>query len=54
MSVSKSDVQTMASLVSRRSNCMKRRVGAVLVRENRVLASGYESLDDIGPIDDNR
>ncbi|KAF9486309.1 hypothetical protein BDN70DRAFT_794147 [Pholiota conissans] len=32
---------TMASLVSRRSNCMKRRVGAILVRENRVLASGY-------------
>ncbi|KAF9056313.1 cytidine deaminase-like protein [Panaeolus papilionaceus] len=32
---------TMASLASRRSNCMKRRVGAILVRENRVLATGY-------------
>ncbi|KAF4622966.1 hypothetical protein D9613_002238 [Agrocybe pediades] len=31
---------TLASLASRRSNCMKRRVGAVLVRENRVLATG--------------
>jgi dCMP deaminase len=33
--------QTLASLASRRSNCMKRRVGAVLVRQNRVLATGY-------------
>ena len=33
--------QTLASLASRRSNCMKRRVGAIIVRENRVLASGY-------------
>ncbi|KAF9469872.1 cytidine deaminase-like protein [Collybia nuda] len=32
---------TLASLASHRSNCMKRRVGAVLVRENRVLATGY-------------
>ncbi|KAF7307055.1 hypothetical protein MIND_00498600 [Mycena indigotica] len=32
---------TLASLASRRSNCMKRRVGAVLVRENRILATGY-------------
>ncbi|KAF5311839.1 hypothetical protein D9619_002849 [Psilocybe cf. subviscida] len=32
---------TLASLASRRSNCMKRRVGAIIVRENRVLASGY-------------
>ncbi|KAF8641073.1 hypothetical protein AX17_000717 [Amanita inopinata Kibby_2008] len=32
---------TLASLASRRSNCMKRRVGAVLVRDNRVLATGY-------------
>ncbi|EAU92806.2 dCMP deaminase [Coprinopsis cinerea okayama7 len=31
---------TLASLASRRSNCMKRRVGAVLVRENRVIATG--------------
>jgi dCMP deaminase len=33
--------QTLASLASKRSNCMKRRVGAVLVRENRILATGY-------------
>ncbi|TFK30914.1 hypothetical protein FA15DRAFT_580336 [Coprinopsis marcescibilis] len=32
---------TLASLASRRSNCMKRRVGAVLVRQNRVIATGY-------------
>ncbi|KAJ7808238.1 cytidine deaminase-like protein, partial [Mycena olivaceomarginata] len=32
---------TIASLASKRSNCMKRRVGAVLVRENRILATGY-------------
>ncbi|KXN88787.1 Deoxycytidylate deaminase [Leucoagaricus sp. SymC.cos] len=32
---------TLASLASRRSNCMKRRVGAVLVRDNRILATGY-------------
>ncbi|OJT15799.1 Deoxycytidylate deaminase [Trametes pubescens] len=31
----------LASLSSRRSNCMKRRVGAVLVRNKRVLATGY-------------
>ncbi|PPQ67362.1 hypothetical protein CVT24_011545, partial [Panaeolus cyanescens] len=34
---------TMASLASRRSNCMKRRVGAVLVRENRVIATGDDA-----------
>ncbi|PFH49687.1 hypothetical protein AMATHDRAFT_147169 [Amanita thiersii Skay4041] len=32
---------TLACLASRRSNCMKRRVGAVLVRNNRVIATGY-------------
>ncbi|KAK2461544.1 hypothetical protein APHAL10511_006007 [Amanita phalloides] len=31
----------LASLASRRSNCMKRRVGAVLVRDHRVIATGY-------------
>ncbi|KAF7320475.1 hypothetical protein MKEN_00832400 [Mycena kentingensis (nom. inval.)] len=31
----------LASLASQRSNCMKRRVGAVIVRENRVVATGY-------------
>jgi len=32
---------TLASLASHRSNCMKRRVGAVLVRENRIVSTGY-------------
>ncbi|KII94070.1 hypothetical protein PLICRDRAFT_36306 [Plicaturopsis crispa FD-325 SS-3] len=32
---------TLASLASRRSNCMKRRVGAILVRDHRILATGY-------------
>lgn len=31
----------LASLASLRSNCMKRRVGAVLVRERRVVSTGY-------------
>ncbi|KAL0951565.1 hypothetical protein HGRIS_008247 [Hohenbuehelia grisea] len=31
----------LASLASHRSNCMKRRVGAILVRENRIVATGY-------------
>ena len=31
----------MADLAARRSNCMKRRVGAVLVRDRRVIATGY-------------
>ena len=30
----------LASLASLRSNCMKRRVGAILVRNNRILATG--------------
>ena len=33
-------LQILATLASRRSNCMKRRVGAVLVRDNRVIATG--------------
>ncbi|KAH7886091.1 cytidine deaminase-like protein [Phlebopus sp. FC_14] len=32
---------TLADLASQRSNCMKRRVGAILVRENRIVATGY-------------
>ncbi|KAH9044564.1 cytidine deaminase-like protein [Lactarius pseudohatsudake] len=32
---------TLASLASMRSNCMKRRVGAILVRNKRILATGY-------------
>ncbi|KAF9582376.1 Deoxycytidine monophosphate (dCMP) deaminase [Lunasporangiospora selenospora] len=31
----------MADLAARRSNCMKRRVGCVLVRDKRVIATGY-------------
>ncbi|GJJ13509.1 hypothetical protein Clacol_007763 [Clathrus columnatus] len=32
---------TLASLASLRSNCMKRRVGAILVRDRRILSTGY-------------
>jgi dCMP deaminase len=32
---------SLCTLASLRSNCMKRRVGAVLVRKNRVLSTGY-------------
>ena len=31
----------LADLAALRSNCMKRRVGCVVVRENRVIATGY-------------
>ena len=31
----------LASLAAHRSNCMKRRVGCVLVREKRVISTGY-------------
>jgi len=31
----------IAALVSRRSTCRRRRVGAVLVRERRILSTGY-------------
>lgn len=31
----------IADLVSRRSTCLRRRVGAVLVRDKRILATGY-------------
>lgn len=31
----------MAYLASSRSNCMKRRIGAILVRDSRVVATGY-------------
>lgn len=31
----------LASLAAKRCNCMKRRVGCVLVREKRVMATGY-------------
>ncbi|GAB7360792.1 hypothetical protein MBLNU230_g0779t1 [Neophaeotheca triangularis] len=32
---------TLASLASKRSNCMRRRVGCVLIRNNRVISTGY-------------
>lgn len=32
---------TLANLAARRSNCMRRQVGCVLVRENRILSTGY-------------
>ena len=32
---------TLASLAARRSNCMRRQVGCVLVRERRVISTGY-------------
>jgi len=31
----------LASLASHRSNCMKRRVGAILVRDHAIIATGY-------------
>ena len=31
----------LASLAAQRSNCMKRRVGSVLIREKRVISTGY-------------
>lgn len=31
----------LADLAARRSNCMKRRVGCVLVRGGRVISTGY-------------
>lgn len=32
---------TMAHLTSLRSNCIKRKVGAIVVKENKVLSMGY-------------
>jgi deoxycytidylate deaminase len=37
-------LQTLADLASQRSNCMKRRVGAILVRENRIVSTGYVQI----------
>jgi len=44
-------LQTRASLASHRSNCMKRRVGAVLVREKRIVSTGYVSAESSFPTD---
>ncbi len=37
----KSYFTQIAQLVATRSTCMRRQVGAVIVRENRILATGY-------------
>lgn len=34
-------IQTLASLASMRSNCVKRRVGAILVHDKRIISTGY-------------
>ncbi|MFH1189792.1 MAG: cytidine/deoxycytidylate deaminase family protein [Candidatus Omnitrophota bacterium] len=34
----------IADLVSRRSTCLRRRVGAVIVRDKRILATGYNGV----------
>ena len=31
----------IAQLIAQRSTCMRRQVGAVIIRENRILATGY-------------
>ena len=31
----------MAKLTQKRSTCMRRQVGAVIVKDNRVMATGY-------------
>jgi dCMP deaminase len=31
----------ITELVSRRSTCLRRRVGAILVKDRRILATGY-------------
>lgn len=35
---------SIASLVSKRSTCLRRQVGAVLVKENRIIATGYNGV----------
>ncbi|MDI3531631.1 MAG: dCMP deaminase [Candidatus Atribacteria bacterium] len=35
---------SIAELVSSRSTCLRRKVGAVLVREKRILATGYNGV----------
>ena len=46
-------LQTIASLASHRSNCMKRRVGAVLVDVrggNRIIATGFVTSSCVEPL----
>ncbi|KAK1232427.1 Deoxycytidine monophosphate (dCMP) deaminase [Marasmius sp. AFHP31] len=38
---------TLASLASHRSNCMKRRVGAILVRDKRIVSTGYNGVQSV-------
>ena len=35
------DFMQLASLAAQRSNCMRRRVGCVLVKDKRVMSTGY-------------
>jgi len=37
----------IAQLIATRSTCMRRRVGALLVRENRILATGYNGAPSL-------
>jgi len=37
----------IAALVARRSTCLRRNVGAVLVRERRILSTGYNGAQQV-------
>ncbi len=39
----------MAFLVSRRSTCLRRKVGAVIVRDNQILSTGYNGAPKLVP-----
>lgn len=34
----------MASLISKRSTCFKKQVGCVIIKENRIISSGYNGV----------